>query len=111
MPMYIRTTKVVRNRTLCFGINKIVALKRNELPIEYIGSLPHCCLDERGKLHIHAFDLDKQLTFQVTVKKGDILTKDNFHNMLAILRKCGDNLHKINKSRFQRWQGDLTFKI
>jgi hypothetical protein len=86
-------------------ILKVRALKREEVPPEYVEGDYWCYLSEDGNA---IFGED----FTLTV--GTVISEEVFQRILGDLRECGNRLREINRSRRELaevWKGTETFEI
>jgi len=114
MPLIVKTKKILHKGKPCFRIVSFKGLKHEELPSKYTESSPYCFVQNNGSLFVEALDIAKQLNFRATVKPGQILERDNFYNMIKLLKLCGNKLHEINKenrAKYKDWKGFVSYKI
>lgn len=109
MSISITVEKAVNsNGVKGFIIKDFNLLDREKLPAMYLNKKP-CCYKGYWPVRL-VVDGEKYQE----IKKGDFLTVEEWQNLLAYLRVCGDRLHKINEKLTQmrkEWQGEEKFDI
>jgi hypothetical protein len=110
MKIRIETEKVIANpqngpETKMRKILSIQALALNKLPEVYLAGSPYCYLSNEGNLIIHG---SKNIPTDLSaILVNSHYSEEHFKDLLSIIQKCGDRLHRINSE----WSGKETFEV
>ena len=105
MSIIIKTKKIVEKGLAKREIVEVKALKREELPDEYLNGLGSSCWGWDGGLNFANGN---------HIVAGSLVKEDAFQHQLLRIKECGQRLHEINKKIAllkETWQGEETFII
>lgn len=114
--MRIRTEKTMRGSEAGRVIQRIVALKPDQLPEEYLKNGNHCYKTKGGLLLDLRFSNGKSTHHDpktVYIKEGEFVDEQQFQQLFKMIRRCGDRLHRI-KTRVNNgitWRGKQTLEV
>lgn len=105
MNIKIVAEKVCDCNGRAWKVLEVQAEYEGSLPSEYLGSEPHCY-----KHYENVVCISKSPNAEV----GRVYSECTFNEMIATLKKCGENLSRI-RSRIREetkdWNGQVTFVI
>jgi hypothetical protein len=104
MRLKIKVEKVIERGIPSYKILEIEALKRSELPDDYLNGDPYCYLQENLVIG----------PARECLYMNGVYTLTDFNKKLSTLKECGERLGKINKNIKElraNWTGQETFII
>lgn len=113
MSLRIRTKKIVERGIKYIEITKISSLSEEELPVEYINGESVFCIKKPTHLLHYREDIG-MVPRGNFLALGGLYTEKVFASKMAIIRKCGNILMKINKvlsKENKGWEGKETHII
>ncbi len=110
MSIEIKTERVVKDGERYIKVLKVKALTEQELPEEYKYTFPRCCIywSNPPKLVV-SVNFDTSYTAQPSaetwfqIEEGVCYQVDEFYKRLAVIKKCGNRLHELNKAKHAKW--------
>lgn len=130
----IKAKKEIFNKQPAYRILEVRALRKPQLPVEYLQKPPHCYLDATwdNKLFIgikptislfkiicdihQKYDpLYKKIGFfgieEIFVFEGAVYHKEEFEKILEIINICGERLKKINDKKKKELKTDKKMQF
>lgn len=108
-PLMIEAKKVVVHFDMMRRVVKFQAMKKENLPKEYIlGEKPFCFRDDNVLRVVH------RSIVQFSIRKNDLLYEDEYQELIELLKQCGENLHNIleaSKEERKNWKGTEVVEI
>ena len=108
MSIEIKTERVIKDGKRYIKVLKVKALTKEELPGEYKSTYPRCRYWANiPKLIVDVYyygpNVKSSTETWFQIEEGLCYQVDEFYKRLAIIKKCGNRLHELNKAKHAKW--------
>lgn len=107
MAIKIHTKKIKTIDGPRYRVVEIEALPTTRLPRAYVGSAPWCRSQDKT---LYVCSIESSYYVHV----GHSFSKEQFEKIINDLRKCGENLRRVNQeiaAKNEGWEGEETFVV
>lgn len=106
--------KVMRRGEPKVLVKGVKALKRVDLPVQYLDKPPYLYMTANRKLVTMALMLVDEDYNTHWISKGSLYSPEEFQELVSLAARCGERLHRINqeiKEKARKWGAGQTIVI